>query len=135
MLRRLRSKLRKIPKSDAKNTPTFVDERFIPLLANTIFDWQIVNGMMLKYRDGDTIKAKPVSVSLVPTTFPRHLFEQAQSLQNAYNELYAKVSIAEDWLFSILKEAAEEDEFVRALMEIHMKVKEGGFAQVSRQQR
>jgi hypothetical protein len=135
MLQRLRSKLGKIQKYDAKNSPTFVDERFISLLANTIFDWQIVNGMMLKYRDGDTIKARPVSVSLLPTAFPRHLFEQAQRLQTAYNELYAKVSTAEGWLFCILKEAAEEDEFIRALMGIHIKVKEEGFAQVSRQQR
>lgn len=132
MLRRLRPKLRRISNSDAKDTPNFVDERFIPLLANTIFDWQIVSGMMLKHRDGDTIKAKPVSVSLVPTAFPRHLFEQAQTLQTAYNELYAKVSIAEDWLFNVLKEAAEEDEFIRALIEIHIKVKEEGFAQVGR---
>lgn len=130
MLQRLKSKLRENPKPDAKLTPTFVDESSIPLLANSILDWQLVNGMMLKYRDGDTIKAKPVSVSLVPTAFPKHLFEIALSLQKGYNESYARVSSDEVWLSDVLKEIVEVDEFVSALMEIHTKVKLEGFVQV-----
>jgi glutathione synthase len=131
MLRKLKSKIREEAKPETSRTPTFVNERLIRPLANTIFDWQLVNGMLLKYRDGDSIKAKPFSVSLVPTPFPKHLFERAQSLQRAYNELYAKVSSDEEWLLNVLEEAGKRDVFVRTLIEIHKKVKEEGFAQAS----
>lgn len=135
MLRKLKSRLSETPKPKINSSPTFVNERFIPHLANLIFDWQIVHGILLKYRDGDSIKAKPVNVSLVPTTFPKRLFERAQSLQRAYNELYAKVSSDEQWLLGVLDDVANEDELIRTLIEIHNEVRKEGIAQVSRRQK
>lgn len=133
MLRKLKSKTREDTKSDINIVPKFVNERLILPLANTIFDWQLVNGILLKYRDEDSIKAKPVSVSLVPTPFPKLLFERALGLQKAYNELYAKVSSDEEWLLDILEGPAKQDGFIRTLIEIHKKVKGEGFAQVREQ--
>ena len=133
MLRKLTSKLGVSTNSETDETPTFVDERLVPHLANAIFDWQIANGVLLKHRDGGSIKAKPVNVSLLPTLFPKQMFEHAQKLQRAYNELYAKVSSDEEWLLGVLKNTAREDDFVRALIEVHEKVREEGFAQVSMQ--
>ena len=76
-------------------------------LANLIFnikDWQITNGMLLKFGlDVDQVNSVPIGVSLRPTPFPKRLFEEAQAIQTIYNRLYAAVSEDEQWLFSVLE--------------------------------
>lgn len=43
-------------------------------------------------------------VTLFPSPFPKPCFEQAQSLQQVYNELYAAIASNEQWLEEIMKE-------------------------------
>jgi glutathione synthase len=43
-------------------------------------------------------------VTLFPSPFPKNSFEQAQSLQQTYNELYARIACDAEWLEEIMKE-------------------------------
>jgi glutathione synthase len=43
-------------------------------------------------------------VTLFPSPFPRCCFEEAISIQPAYNELYSAISRDEEWLERIVKE-------------------------------
>ena len=43
-------------------------------------------------------------VTLFPSRFPRKCFEQATSVQKAYNELYAKISGDEPFLSGLVDE-------------------------------
>lgn len=76
-------------------------------LANLVFnikDWQITHGMLLKYGpDVENVNAIPVGVSLLPSSFPERLFEEAQQLQPIYNRLYAAISEDEEWLYDVLE--------------------------------
>lgn len=83
---------------------TDVIEQQIANLVFNIKDWQITHGMLLKYGpDVEYVHAVPIGVSLRPSFFPRKLFEEAQSLQTAFNRLYAAVSEDEEWLHGALK--------------------------------
>jgi len=76
-------------------------------LANVVFnikDWQITHGMLLKYGpDVEHVNTVPVGVSLLPSSFPKRFFEEAQQLQPIYNRLYAAISEDEEWLYDVLE--------------------------------
>lgn len=69
--------------------------------------------------------------SLLPTPFPRKLYNQAQSLQPLYNALYAHVTVDDDFLHQIVGGAvAKVDEFQGQLYDIWRQVKKEGIKQV-----
>lgn len=72
------------------------------LVASTT-DWQIANGMLLKYRNGESVQAVPVGVSLYPIVLPNSLFQHALRLQVTYNKLYAAIACDEDFLWQTLQ--------------------------------
>jgi hypothetical protein len=82
-------------------------------LANLVFnikDWQITHGMLLKFGfNVEHVHAVPVGVSLLPSSFPKRLFEEAQRLQPIYNRLYAAISEDEEWLYDVLEGYVETD--------------------------
>ena len=57
--------------------------------------------------------------TIVPTPFPRALYEKAQRLQPLFNELYAKVAMDAEFLSTILENSVVKvDDFQRRLYQI-----------------
>jgi len=85
-------------------------------LANLVFnvkDWQVTHGMLLKFGvNVEHLSAIPVGVSLLPSSFPKRLFEEAQRLQPIYNRLYAAISEDEEWLYDILEGYVESQGYI-----------------------
>lgn len=83
-------------------------------LANLVFnikDWQITHGILLKFGlNLEHLSAVPVGVSLLPSSFPKRLWEEAQRLQPIYNRLYAAVSEDEEWLSDVLEGYVDSDQ-------------------------
>jgi glutathione synthase len=50
------------------------------------------------------VLATSAPVTLFPSPFPKACFDQARSLQQVYNELYASIASDEQWLEDIMKE-------------------------------
>lgn len=102
----------------------FFDSNEVPAkwqqqLANLVFtikDWQVTHGMLLKFGlNVEHLSAVPVGVSLLPSLFPKRLFEEAQRLQPIYNRLYAAVSDDEEWLYDVLEGYVERVRRIRFL--------------------
>ena len=78
----------------------------------TIKDWSIAHGLAVRppvvlvtsEADPYGILATTAPVTLFPSPFPRVCFEQAKSIQRAYNRLYAAVAQDEDFLRGIVQE-------------------------------
>jgi glutathione synthase len=60
------------------------------------------------------VLATSAPVTLFPSPFPKACFEQARSLQQIYNELYAHVASDEIWLEYIMKELVQSQEVITA---------------------
>lgn len=81
-------------------------------LIQTIKDWSIANGLAVRpgpaiipaEADPNGVAAINAPVTIFPSPFPKQCFQQGQSAQKAYNELYAAVSRDEDFLSQIVKE-------------------------------
>jgi len=111
--------------------PPLSDEQRERLISN-IEDWQLCNGSLLKVihdSPEQTVLAYPIGVTLFPTPFPRHLFEQALALQETYNMLYAGVAEDREWIHGALKGMLEVDELVSMLWGIHEEVEQQGYVQ------
>jgi glutathione synthase len=111
--------------------PRLTDEQYATLVSD-IKDWQITHGSLLKlvYTDEEnTVQCHPVGTTLFPTLFPKELFHEAHQLQKVYNKLYAAVAEDDEWLFDVLKDLIEVDDFASALWEIYQEVREEGLGQ------
>lgn len=81
-------------------------------LVSTIKDWSIAHGLTVRppptlvssTADPHMILATTAPVTLFPSPFPRICFEQAKSIQKAYNQLYASIAQDEDFLGDIVEE-------------------------------
>ncbi len=81
-------------------------------LLSTIKDWSIAHGLAVRppltvvsaAADPHGILATTAPVTLFPSPFPRVCFEQAKSIQKAYNKLYASIAQDEDFLRDIVQE-------------------------------
>lgn len=77
-----------------------------------IKDWSIANGLAVRppsafvsaEADPHGVLATTAPVTLFPSPFPRLCFEQAKSVQKAYNILYASISQDEAFLKDIVQE-------------------------------
>jgi glutathione synthase len=72
-------------------------------------DWSIAHGLAVRpsptlVDDPAGVLATTAPVTLFPSPFPRSCFEEAISIQPAYNELYSGISRDEEWLGEIVKE-------------------------------
>ncbi|WFD31655.1 glutathione synthase [Malassezia sp. CBS 17886] len=69
-------------------------------------------------------------MSLMPTPFPRTLYDQGVELQPLYNKLYARVAMDDAFLADVLEgSVAKVDEFQRRLYEIWQTVRAEGISQ------
>lgn len=95
-------------------------------LLDEVKDYQITHGSLLKavyHETENSVPSVPVGVSIFPTPFPRTCFEDACSVQLAYNRLYVAIAEDEEWLASVLKDLIKQDRLVSALWTIYQQVK------------
>ncbi|KAK5306402.1 Glutathione synthetase [Exophiala xenobiotica] len=107
------------------------------LLIQTVKDWTIEHGLAVRpstaivpeETNREKVLATTAPVTLFPSPFPKSCFDQARSLQQTYNELYAAIANDEDWLETIMKELIQVDDFIAKLWETHLRVKQDGYIQ------
>jgi glutathione synthase len=81
-------------------------------LIQTVKDWTIEHGLAVRpstaivpeETNPGKVLATNAPVTLFPSPFPKSCLDQARSLQQTYNELYAAIANDEDWLETIMKE-------------------------------
>ncbi|KIX10038.1 glutathione synthetase [Rhinocladiella mackenziei CBS 650.93] len=106
-------------------------------LVQTVKNWSIEHALAIRpstaivseETNPNHVLATNAPVTLFPSPFPKPCFEQARSLQQVYNELYASVASDEQWLEEIMTELIEVDDFLANLWKIHLSVKEEGYTQ------
>ena len=94
-----------------KYPPELSDEQREYLVSN-LKDWSIAHGLAVRpsssyvptETDPSGALATTAPVTLFPSLFPRVCFEQAQSVVQAYNELYSAIASDEAWLKDIVEE-------------------------------
>lgn len=92
--------------------PPQATEEQLEYLVQTVKDWTIFNGLTVRPNPSfvsnesnpNHVLATNAPVTLFPSPFPRRCFQQAQELQDVYNELYAAIASDEEWLGEIMKE-------------------------------
>ena len=75
-------------------------------------DWAIAHGLAVrpapsfvpKDADPNGVLAVTAPVTLFPSLFPRSCYESALAISQSYNELYARISMDEQWMETIMKE-------------------------------
>ena len=74
-------------------------------LVSLIRDWSMTHGLAIRpLTDPIGVVAVTAPVTLFPSHFPRACFQQALSIQNAYNKLYAAISQDEAFLKEIVEQ-------------------------------
>lgn len=92
-------------------------------LLSTIKDWSIANGLAVRppvslvkvEADPHGVLATAAPVTLFPSPFPRVCFEQAKSIQKAYNRLYAAIAQDQEFLCNIVQESVYSTAFNSAI--------------------
>ncbi|KAI5806467.1 glutathione synthase [Peziza echinospora] len=98
-------------------------------------DWSLSHGLAVRppasfvAENPNNALASHAPVSLFPSPFPRAAFEEARSLQTAYNALYAAIASDEEWLAPIIDDIASVDDFIGQLWAVYKEVKAVGFVQ------
>ncbi|KAL1623949.1 Glutathione synthetase [Neofusicoccum ribis] len=116
--------------------PDLTEEQAQFLLTN-LKDWSIAHGLAVRpppsfvsaSQDPSGVLASTAPVTLFPSLFPRHCFEEGFTIQKAYNELYSAIARDEEWLKLIVEELVEVDDFVAKLWNVHLDVKKEGYVQ------
>ena len=92
--------------------PPSLSKDQLHFLLSEIKSWSILNGLAVRPpttfvpEDIDPTEALAVTapVTLFPSPFPRVCFEEARSIQVAYNELYTAIASDKEWLSEIVQE-------------------------------
>ena len=95
-----------------ENYPPAITPEQEEYLVQSVKDWSIQHGLTVRpspsfvsqETDPHTVLATSAPVTLFPSPFPKSCFEEAKSIQSAYNELYAAIANDEEWLEGIVKE-------------------------------
>ena len=109
-----------------------VDSERLDHLLSQIKDYQITHGFLLKgvrLEQRTTVPCRPVNVSILPTPFPRDLFEDAMDLQDLYTDLYIRASSDPEWLYAVLDPLLKPGSVVKALWDIWIQVQQTGVVQ------
>ena len=92
--------------------PPSVTAEELDSLVQAAKDWSTANGLCVRpplsvappETDPAGVLATSAPVALFPSTFPLLCFEQGQAVQQAYNELYAKVAQDEGFIGQMVDE-------------------------------
>lgn len=114
--------------------PPQLETEQLEYLVQTIKDWSIHNSLTVRpnpafvkdVQNPHHVLATNAPVTLFPSPFPRSCFKQAQGLQKAYNELYAKIANDEAWISEIMKEYVSVNERAMKLKTNSRKIDPGG---------
>ena len=101
-----------LSRASESNYPPDLTAAETEYLQETIRDWTIAHGLAVRppvslvaaESDPHGVLASSAPVTLFPSPFPRTCFEQAKSIQRAYNKLYASITQDEDFLQHIVQE-------------------------------
>lgn len=96
--------------SACQSYPPDLTKQQSDFLAAQIKDWSIAHGLAFRPQiayteddvEGNYVGAAPVTV--FPSLFPLDCFQEALSLQTAYNKLYANIANNEKWLGRVVEE-------------------------------
>jgi glutathione synthase len=114
------------------HSPPSLSEQQFDVLIESIKDYQITHGSLLKHvhqAQASLALTRAVPVSLFPTTFPKGCFDSAVRIQETYNDLYARISQDEGFLFRVLQPLIQDDPFTKILWNIHVAAKQEGLVQ------
>eukprot|EP00210_Caulerpa_lentillifera_P004223 g4028.t1 len=92
----------------------------IPTLTFAAKSWAYLNGLVMLNSNKTGVIHAPIT--LTPSPFPKHSFEQAKEIMPIMNELYHAVSNDYDFLMNALKPIAEFDDFTANLLKIYSEV-------------
>lgn len=88
--------------------PPQLNSNEISHLVTIIKDWSIAHGLAVRPPPAiasDEVDSHYIApITLFPSPFPRVCFDQAQSIQETYNKLYASISQDEEFLKDIVEE-------------------------------
>lgn len=134
-----------VPSSHETSLAEHLPDDKVRELVEQVKDYQITHGSLIKLvqaelhsedEDEATLesstrggRARTVPMSLIPSSWPRRLFQEAVRLQQDFNELYLRLAADEDLLGQLLDPLLQNDEFARVLWEIHQEAKRAGFQQ------
>ncbi|CAI5441522.1 unnamed protein product [Caenorhabditis angaria] len=94
-------------------------------------DFAHANGLVMRTREqkekSDVCQSAPFA--LLPSPFPKNLFEKSVSVQNLIASLYHEIAYEYDFLINLHENVVKSDEFTRNMIEIYKKVRESGLAQ------
>lgn len=123
------------------NLPTWPPNELKDSIRNKLItqdarDFALNHGMVYRALpsdpNGDPLQDTTIHAptTIVPTPFPRDLFEKAQNLQPLFNKLYARVAMDANFLSSVMKDSViKVDDFQRRLFDIWRIVQEEGTSQ------
>ncbi len=115
--------------------PPQLDQIQLESLRTSLIDWCLSHGLVVRppanlSDNPNTCLVSHAPVALFPSLFSRKAFDQAKHIQTAYNELYAKIALDEQFLSKIMRELSDVDGFINGLWEVHRRVSSEGIAQV-----
>nr|CDJ89610.1 Glutathione synthase domain containing protein [Haemonchus contortus] len=94
-------------------------------------DWAQAHGLVMRTREhkdrSDICQHAPFA--LLPTPFPRKLFEQAVNVQNLMAKLYHEIAYDFEFLIECHKDVVKTDAFTRGLIDILKKIRDEGLLQ------
>ncbi|KAI6211467.1 Glutathione synthetase [Aphelenchoides besseyi] len=101
----------------------------LPHLIEDALDFAHCNGLVIRTAEhknrSDVCQNAPLA--LLPSPFPRKLFEQGMNVQLAMNLLYFKISWDSEFLIEAHSDVVHEDEFTRRMVDCYRKATaEGG---------
>ena len=103
----------------APETSRKQDELQANFAVDQLKDWALLNGLVMrpsteaipKSEQSDNSIAMVAPLTVYPTLLDRELYDRALELSEPYNELYANISMDEEWLGQLVEEIAKIDDF------------------------
>ncbi|CAB01655.1 Glutathione synthetase [Caenorhabditis elegans] len=106
------------------------DDKLNELTAD-LHDWAHANGLVMRLStdklSSEVCQTTPLT--LLPSPFPKNVFEEAVHIQNLFASLYHFIAYEFDFLIDIHKNVVKTDDFTRNMVEILKKVKAQGLKQ------
>lgn len=112
-----------------------VDDNLVPELVLEAQIWSSLNGLVVGDRNVQHSGTVPgvgvvhAPVALLPTPFPKELFDQAIGLATVFNDITDSIGQDADFLQQTLRSAGETDPFTAGLLNIHATVLKEGISQ------
>ncbi|KAF1765226.1 hypothetical protein GCK72_005178 [Caenorhabditis remanei] len=106
------------------------DDKVAELIGD-LHDYAHAHGLVMRLANDKMSSAvcQTTPLTLLPSPFPKNVFDDAVRIQNLYASLYHYIAYDFDFLIDIHKNVVKTDEFTRNMVEILKKVKAQGLKQ------